>query len=185
MHFTWNLPTRLRPFHRSGLRFGEGRVSGQVPQLLLSRGLRDSTSTLFTASDTGRQLDAGPPQWTPPQHIPGPQESGTASPDSSPLRAGAGSTQAQSLLRLLQCPQPGLPAPTQAQGPPLGSLLGQSPLGVHTPAAAHKSHLGQNCMATPHPHPTSEFLADAAIGSHLAGHLHLSVCLFRGCLSGL
>lgn len=37
-------------------------------------------------------------------------------------------------------------------------------------------------MAAP-PTPTSEFLAAAAIGSHLAGHLYLSACPEDACLA--
>lgn len=69
-----------------------------------------------------------------PLHIPGPWGSGTASPDSSPW--------GQKLARLrpcpycsfspLQCLQPGRPVPAEAQGSPLGSLLGCGPLSVHT-----------------------------------------------------
>lgn len=76
-----------------------------------------------------------------------------------PMMGQAGSLRLSPCCSLFscQCPQPGLLALAK-HGPPLGSLLGHSPLGVHTQAAAPKSHLGCSSKAAPPPPPLSSSL---------------------------
>lgn len=75
------------------------------------------------------------------------------------MRAQAGSLRPSPCRSFFphQCLQPGL-LTLAKHGPPLGSLLGHSPLGVHTRAAAPKSHLGCNSKAAPPPPPLSSSL---------------------------
>lgn len=140
--------------HRPANRPGEGRDPRSFLSSLRAQGceIRSpcySPPSSSSVSNIGRQLSPGTaPVCPPPQPSQAPctylVPRGQAQPAQAIPHVSSRSRLGAVLLSLSSLWGLGLgsPAPTQAQGPPLGSLLGHGPLGAHIPAAAPKSHLG-------------------------------------------